>query len=198
VSIPLPFRSWFDSFGARTRRAPRRRAAAAVTAFVAAVAALLTLPAIASATSAPAVPARTRSETSMIKSLAALLNSERKANHLPALKLNSDLMLSARRHDLDMAAKNELSHQLPKEAFFSDRITKAGYKWHWAGENIAYTQKITTAGVEAMEKYMYGEKPPNDGHRQNILSKHYQDVGVDVYVDAKHHTAWMTFDFGHH
>jgi uncharacterized protein YkwD len=47
-----------------------------------------------------------------------------------------------------------------------------------------------------LELLMYREKPPNDGHRRNILNHGFRNVGVDIYVDAAHHKLWLTTDFG--
>jgi uncharacterized protein YkwD len=44
---------------------------------------------------------------------------------------------------------------------------------------------------------MYDEAPPNDGHRRNILSATFVDVGVDVIEDKTHGRVWLTTDFGH-
>ena len=41
---------------------------------------------------------------------------------------------------------------------------------------------------------MIDEKPPNDGHRKNILSKSFKRIGISVIRDAKG-TVWMTHDF---
>jgi uncharacterized protein YkwD len=44
---------------------------------------------------------------------------------------------------------------------------------------------------------MYDEKPPGDtGHRDNILSKNYTNVGIDVYFDNVNGKVWLTEDFG--
>lgn len=43
---------------------------------------------------------------------------------------------------------------------------------------------------------MYAETPPNDGHRRNILSTTFVDVGVDVIDDRTHGRIWLTTDFG--
>jgi uncharacterized protein YkwD len=45
---------------------------------------------------------------------------------------------------------------------------------------------------------MYNEKAPNNGHRLNILSSKFRQVGVDVYLDRTHHKVWLTTDFGRH
>jgi len=41
---------------------------------------------------------------------------------------------------------------------------------------------------------MMAEKPPDDGHRQNLLSKDFHRIGISIYIDA-HHTLWLTEDF---
>jgi uncharacterized protein YkwD len=43
---------------------------------------------------------------------------------------------------------------------------------------------------------MFRERPPNDGHRLNILSRTFRNVGIDVYFDNAHHKMWFTQDFG--
>jgi len=124
------------------------------------------------------------------------LNAERAANGLPALKLNAQLVSSAHTHNLAMAKANTLSHQLPGEAGLGARITAAGYRWTAAGENIAYNGNRSQAGMIAMQKAMYNETPPNDGHRRNILSTSFTEVGVDVIDDSVHGKAWLVTDFG--
>ena len=118
-----------------------------------------------------------------------MLNAERAANHLPALGWSTALVSSARRHNLTMAAANVLSHQLPGEPVFSTRISQAGVHWHAAAENIGWTTDRSSAGANSLETAMYGERPPNDGHRLNILSTAVHYVGIDTYIDAAHRQA---------
>lgn len=139
---------------------------------------------------------RTRAELTYGKAVLRLINAERRANHLRPLRYDSRLRISARRHNLTMARANTLSHQLPGEANFARRIDAAGYRWRYAGENIGWNSSISRRGVLILEKMMYHEKAPNDGHRQNILSRHYRNVGVDVFIDKAHHKVWLTTDFG--
>jgi hypothetical protein len=56
---------------------------------------------------------------------------------------------------------------------------------------------MTQDGALAVQKMMYNEVAPNNGHRLNILNRHFVNVGVDVYLDSTHHKLWMTVDFGH-
>jgi uncharacterized protein YkwD len=124
------------------------------------------------------------------------LNSERAAHGLSALKLNSKLVDSAHTHNLAMAKADTLSHKLNGEAELGSRVSAAGYDWSMVGENIAYNSSRTESGVLAVQKAMYNEKPPNDGHRQNILNKRFVDVGIDVINDSEHGKVWLVTDFG--
>ena len=147
-------------------------------------------------TTAPTTPAGYATKADWADAVLAELNAERAANGLPALKLNAQLVSSAHSHNLAMAKADTLSHQLPGEAGLGDRITAAGYRWTSAGENIAYNGNRSQAGMIAMQKAMYGETPPNDGHRRNILSTSFTEVGVDVIDDSVHGKAWLVTDFG--
>lgn len=124
------------------------------------------------------------------------LNSERAAHGLSALKLNSKLVDSAHTHNLDMAKADKLSHQLSGEAALGSRVSAAGYQWSMVGENIAYNSSRSESGVLAVQKAMYNEKPPDDGHRQNILNSKFVDVGIDVINDSVHGKVWLVTDFG--
>lgn len=144
------------------------------------------------------VPARSADEVRIGRALLDMLNRERREHHLPALSMDSHLQLSARRHDLAMAHTDDMSHQVSGEKDLGTRVSAAGYRWSWAGENIGWNSDMSQSGVLALEQMMYDEKPPNDGHRENILSTHYRNVGVDVYFDQPNHKVWLTTDFGEH
>jgi uncharacterized protein YkwD len=136
------------------------------------------------------------SALSFARSMLGLLNQERHSHGKRPLKMVSKLRLSAHRHNLRMAAANTMSHQLPGEAFFATRISNTGYRWRAAGENIGWNSDLTLRGLLTLEREMYHEVPPNDGHRVNILSTNFSQVGIDVYYDKKHHKIWFTQDFG--
>jgi uncharacterized protein YkwD len=124
------------------------------------------------------------------------LNAERANHGLSALKMNSKLVDAAHTHNLAMAKANTLSHQLSGEASLGSRISAAGYRWSSVGENIAYNSDRSQSGVLAVQKAMYNEKPPDDGHRRNILNKSFVDVGIDVINDSTHGKIWLVTDFG--
>jgi uncharacterized protein YkwD len=124
------------------------------------------------------------------------LNDERASHGLSALKINSKLADAAHTHNLAMAKANTLSHQLDGEAALGSRVSAAGYHWSMVGENIAYNSDRSQSGVLAVQKAMYDEKPPNDGHRENILNKSFVEVGIDVINDSAHGKVWLVTDFG--
>jgi uncharacterized protein YkwD len=124
------------------------------------------------------------------------LNAERADHGLRALKMNSKLVAAAHTHNLAMAKANTLSHQLKGEAALGSRVSAAGYSWSSVGENVAYNTDRSQAGVLALQKAMYHEKPPDDGHRDNILSSKFVDVGIDVINDSAHGKVWLVTDFG--
>jgi uncharacterized protein YkwD len=124
------------------------------------------------------------------------LNAERANHGLRALRLNSKLVAAAHTHNLAMAKADTLSHQLRGEAPIGSRVSAAGYRWSLVGENVAYHTIRSEAGVLAVQKVMYNEKPPDDGHRRNILNEKFVDVGVDVIDDSVHGKVWLVTDFG--
>jgi uncharacterized protein YkwD len=136
-----------------------------------------------------------RVEANYATQMLALLNQERRAHGRKPLVMAAKLRLSAHRHNLHMAARNTMSHQLPGEPFFATRISNAGYHWSAAGENIGWNSDQSVKGLLYLEREMYNERPPNDGHRENILSSQFTQVGIDVYYDATHHKIWFTQDF---
>ena len=147
----------------------------------------------------PALTVRhmTPTEAQWAAAVYAQLNSERLAHLRVPLRLNRHLVKSAMYHDVRMARANTLSHQLPHEPSFTDREVAFGYHWSAAGENCGVNPDVSLRGVLQLESMMYHERPPGEtGHRQNILSRSYRDVGVAVLIDDKNQRVWLTEDFG--
>lgn len=99
--------------------------------------------------------------------------------------------------DLVMQAANTLSHQLPGEAALGDRERQQGVNWSWAAENIGATSDQTVNGALGLHQAMMAEQPPDDGHRQNILTTSGTVVGVAILIDQQHGQLWLTEDFAH-
>ncbi|HEX4288097.1 MAG TPA: CAP domain-containing protein [Trebonia sp.] len=130
----------------------------------------------------------------------ALINQVRAAAGLPALTVTAGLDASSSAHNSLMAGGCGLSHQCPGEPALGNRETAAGVGWTAAGENIGEGGPVagTTAAIAQMAvgltQSMLDEKPPDDGHRLNILSSTFTHIGIAVYRDGSG-TVWLTQDF---
>ncbi len=130
----------------------------------------------------------------------ALINQARAQAGLPAYAVLAGLDTSAGRHNAVMAAGCGLSHQCPGEPAPGARETAAGVHWTAAGENVGEGGPV--AGTEAaiaqmavgLTQSMLDEKPPDDGHRLNILSSAFTHIGIAVFRDSSG-TVWLTQDF---
>jgi uncharacterized protein YkwD len=149
----------------------------------------------ATSTPLPSPTGTTPTENSIAQSVFQAINQSRAANGLPPLTWNSALARSARLHDLAMQAANTLSHQLHGEAFFGDRERQQGINWTWAGENIGETSDQSVNGALSLRQAMMSEKPPDDGHRQNILTTSGNIVGIAIVIDRRNGVLWLTEDF---
>jgi uncharacterized protein YkwD len=157
-----------------------------------------TAPATRSASAAAA--ASSGSSGSAADQVLDVINQARSAAGLPALVISSGLQASASAHDRTMAGGCGLSHQCAGEPALGARETAAGVTWTSAGENIgdggpvADSSSAMAGMAVTLTQDMLNEKPPDDGHRLNILSSSFTHIGIDVYRDASG-TVWMTQDF---
>jgi RNA polymerase sigma factor (sigma-70 family) len=129
-----------------------------------------------------------------------VINQARKQNGLKAYTMSTDLINSATAHNTRMEDGCGLSHQCSGEAALGDRETAAGVQWTSAGENIgdggpvSDTQSSIASMAVSLTNSMLAEQPPDDGHRLNILSSSYTEIGIAVTRDSSG-TVWMTQDF---
>jgi uncharacterized protein YkwD len=137
----------------------------------------------------------TAEEVQIAKAVFQAINHERAANGIASLGWCPALANSARQHDLAMEKAGTLSHQLDGEAELGDRETQQGVSWTWAGENIGEAPDLTVNGAMELHQAMMAEQPPDDGHRQNILSGNYTVVGVFALLDQQNNVLWLTEDF---
>jgi uncharacterized protein YkwD len=130
----------------------------------------------------------------------ALINQARAQAGLTPLVFSAALDRSASAHNQAMAGGCGLSHQCAGEPAIGARENTAGLNWTAAGENIgeAGPEPGTTAAIAraavGLTQDMLNEKPPDDGHRRNILSSTFGHIGIAVYEDSAG-TVWMTQDF---
>lgn len=107
-----------------------------------------------------------------IDDLVNLTNQQRAESGLTPLKLDNELILAANKKAVDMFAKNYWAHTAPDGTTPWVFIKDSGYEYLYAGENLA--RGFTTA-PEAVKAWM-----ASPGHRSNILSANYKDVGFSV------------------
>lgn len=111
-----------------------------------------------------------------------LTNQERAKMGLPALKTNWQLCRVARFKSQDMASKNYFSHYSPTYGSPFKMMESFGLKFAAAGENIAYGQKSAQEVVKAWMS--------SPGHRANILSPSFTEIGVGVAKNNKGVLYW--------
>ncbi len=138
-----------------------------------------------------------------------LHNKIRKEHNLKPFCLNPKLEAAARAHSKDMVQRNYFSHITaagtpvhPKLKAGMDpfqRISAFGYRYSWAGENIAYGEDSLGEPTNIMDTWM-----ASTGHRTNILSKEFTQIGVGTYFgstyevngNTRNDVTMYTADFG--
>ncbi len=106
-----------------------------------------------------------------------IVNAERDAMGLPPLKAVALLNSTSLNHSTNMGVRNFFAHcDLDTGLSPFQRMTAAGYNWNAAAENIAAGQNTPAA---VMIGWMN-----SSGHRANILSSSFREIGVGFYFDA--------------
>ena len=111
-----------------------------------------------------------------------LVNEIRVQNGLSALTYNWELSRVARYKSQDMVENRYFSHTSPTYGTPFQMIRSFGLSYRSAGENIAYGQRTPQAVVNAWMN--------SSGHRANILSSSYTQIGVG-YVANGHYWTQM-------
>ena len=105
------------------------------------------------------------------------INQERQNANLPPLRIAQELLVAARRHSNDMAQNNIFSHTGSDGSSPFDRMIEAGYRFRYAGENVAAGYPTAQQTVNAWMN--------SAGHRRNILNRNFCDVGIGYAYDAR-------------
>ncbi len=101
-----------------------------------------------------------------------LTNVEREKNGLSLLSLNSTLSQAAIAKGNDMLAKGYWAHFAPDGTTPWSFFLSFGYKYKYAGENLA--RDFSDAG-SAVSAWMNSPT-----HRENILNSNYEEIGIGV------------------
>lgn len=101
-----------------------------------------------------------------------MTNRKRVEQGLQALSYNGKLAEAAQKKAEDMIAKNYWAHYPPGGGTPWDFVVGAGYKYEFAGENLAHGFMFSDQVVEAWMN--------SDSHRSNLLKSEYDEVGFAV------------------
>ncbi len=110
------------------------------------------------------------------KEVASLVNQERNKQGLTPLTLSQKLSNVAQIKAKDMVERNYFSHTSPTYGSPFDMMKTFGISYTAAGENIAEGQR---SPQQVMQDWMN-----STGHRENILSSKYSQIGVGYYNGA--------------
>jgi uncharacterized protein YkwD len=146
------------------------------------------------ASTARAAPCPTTDARSTLQ----LLNTERAAHALPALRFNARLTQAAEAYSCDMVARHFFEHVSPSGERLQDRVAATGWLRHrpgWAlGETLGWGtgQLATPASIVAA----WMKSPP---HRAIVLRRRYHAVGIGIAIGTPFQQAdgaTFTADFG--
>jgi hypothetical protein len=101
-----------------------------------------------------------------------LTNAQRAANGLSALSENSTLDSAALAKGNDMLAKGYWAHFAPDGTSPWSFFLKFGYKYQYAGENLARDFQDAGSAVTAWMN--------SPSHKDNILNPNYREIGIGV------------------
>jgi uncharacterized protein YkwD len=137
--------------------------------------------------------------SAVLNAVLADINQARDAAGLPALTIDAQLSKASALHNQLMIDGCGLAHECPGEQGIGPRFSAQGVQWTRAGENIGFgssgsSESAIIAAANGLTASMLAEKPPNDGHRQNLLSSSFKRIGLSVLRDGTGKT-WMVQDF---
>jgi uncharacterized protein YkwD len=125
----------------------------------------------------------------MVARVLDLTNAQRRDAGLGPLSLSSQLSEAAQKYSQVLASSGCFEHTCGPVPNFVDRIGQSGYSgWTSLGENIA-------AGYPSPEAVVGGWMA-SPGHRENILSPSYSEVGIGMVSGSGQLGTYWTEEFG--
>ncbi|WP_100372851.1 SafA/ExsA family spore coat assembly protein [Bacillus sp. FJAT-45037] len=125
---------------------------------------------------------------SMEEEVVSLVNTERAKHGLQPLQSNWELSRVARYKSEDMRDKNYFSHTSPTYGSPHQMIRNFGISYRASGENIAAGQTSAQAVFNAWMN--------SKGHRENILSSNYTQIGVGYAKGGSYGHYWTQMFIG--
>jgi uncharacterized protein YkwD len=127
-----------------------------------------------------------------------LLNQQRAASGIGPLVENAALSSASTGYSQRMVAQGFFAHESPDGGTLVDRLTAAGYLGDddaWVvGENIGWGQASLATPRSMVDAWMN-----SPGHRENLLSADYTEVGLGLALGTPADQTWgatYTTDFG--
>lgn len=120
---------------------------------------------------------------SEVQQVVNLVNAERAKVGLAPLKVNTNLANMAKVKAEDMRDLKYFSHQSPTYGSPFEMMKTFGIRYSYAGENIAAGQKTPE---DVMKSWMN-----SPGHKANILSKNFTEIGVGLAKGGSYGTYWV-------
>lgn len=148
-----------------------------------------------SPSASPVVVSPGAQEAPIAQAVFRAINKDRASAGLSPLRWSDALARSAGQHNRAMMTANRLAHQLPGESDLGAREREQGVAWLLAAENVGVTSEMDENGALRLHRAMMAEKPPDNGHRRNILTSASNLLGVAVLLDSVHGELWLTEDF---
>jgi uncharacterized protein YkwD len=110
-----------------------------------------------------------------------LINVERRARGLRALRSNSRLRNAAQRYAEQMVRQSFFGHVSPAGSTVLQRIRKASYlksaRAYSVGENLAWGTRELATPRQTVRNWM--NSPP---HRRNMLDRGFREIGIGIAI----------------
>jgi uncharacterized protein YkwD len=113
------------------------------------------------------------------KAVQCLVNAERAARRLPAVRSARHLRVAAQRHAADMVARRYFAHDSLDGRSLLDRVKRAGYlsgaRRYSLGENIGWGEQHLSSARAIVQAWMH-----SPGHKAIILDRRFTEAGVGI------------------
>ncbi|MBU8878356.1 SafA/ExsA family spore coat assembly protein [Bacillus sp. FJAT-29790] len=134
------------------------------------------------------IPTLSTATTNVEDQVVQLVNQERAKNGLKPLKSNWELARVARYKSQDMIDKRYFDHNSPTYGTPFQMMKNFGISYRSAGENIAAGQATPKEVVQAWMN--------SEGHRKNILSSNFTEIGVGYVKGGSYGHYWTQMFIG--
>lgn len=129
-------------------------------------------------------PLSTQAGTVDAGEAANLISAYRKSHGLPPVAIDPTLMRIAAVHAQRMAAADKMTHVLPGEGSFQQRLAAGGFQPSMAAENVAAGQNSLADVLESWRK--------SPGHNANLLLPNVSKIGIALSIapESRYKSYW--------